>query len=200
VDINSNDLDVTCDVERPCPGGPRASCFRRGYIVGGPVLLVAATLGLGLAGCGDSGNKAGASASASTSSDSNAEKLVKFAQCMRQNGVPNFPDPVNDQLALQVTQGGPLDPTNPTFQSAREKCKSLEPPGVLGGGGQNTQQQEQLLQFVNCMRTNGVPNFPDPQAQGGGIIMGDGQIDPNSPAFQKAMQTCRNLLPGGGGQ
>jgi hypothetical protein len=45
------------------------------------------------------------------------------------------------------------------------------------------------------MRSNGVPNFPDPSA-GGGINIPDalGQ----TPAFQSAAQVCRKRLPGGG--
>ena len=51
------------------------------------------------------------------------------------------------------------------------------------------------MKLSACMRSNGVPNFPDPNAQG--VIQGSG-IDPNSPAFQKAMQTCQKLTPNGG--
>jgi hypothetical protein len=48
------------------------------------------------------------------------------------------------------------------------------------------------------MRSNGVPNFPDPSS-GGGIHIPDGSgISPRSPAFQSAQQACAKLLPGGG--
>jgi len=46
------------------------------------------------------------------------------------------------------------------------------------------------------MRTNGVPNFPDPKG-GGGIQLGPG-MNPRSPAFQSAHSKCKHLLPGGG--
>jgi hypothetical protein len=52
------------------------------------------------------------------------------------------------------------------------------------------------IQFADCMRSHGVPNFPDPGA-GGGINMPDG-VDPKSPAFQSARTACFKLLPGGG--
>jgi hypothetical protein len=52
--------------------------------------------------------------------------------------------------------------------------------------------------FAACMRKNGVPNFPDPNGQGV-ITIGSGSgIDPRSPKFQAASQTCRKLLPNGG--
>jgi hypothetical protein len=198
VDINSERVEPTADLEQRCPDGPPGPRGRRRVAVGGLLVLAAVALGLALAGCGSSATGTNPSPSGSASGGSYAEKLVAFAQCMRQNGVPSFPDPVDGRLNLVATPDSPLNPNNPLFQSARDKCKALEPPGALGGA-QNAQQQEQMLKFVNCMRSNGVPNFPDPQ-QNGGIMMtgGPNQIDPNSPAFQKAMQTCRNLLPGGG--
>ena len=170
-------------------------------------LLAAAvmTLGLGVAGCGGGGSDdnanggtgggGAAAAPGGGGGGSDSSKLVQYSQCMRKNGVPTFPDPVNGRLQLQVTKGGPLDPSNPQFQSAQKACKSLEPAGLYSGGNQSSSQQEAALKFVQCMRKNGVPNFPDPQD--GRFLVGNG-VDPNSPQFQKAMQTCRQLLPGGG--
>jgi hypothetical protein len=58
-------------------------------------------------------------------------------------------------------------------------------------------QSTQLLKFAECMRTHGVPSFPDPS--GGGIHIGPGSgIDPSSPAFRAARSACDKLLPGGG--
>jgi hypothetical protein len=59
------------------------------------------------------------------------------------------------------------------------------------------------LKFAQCMRSHGVPNFPDPQIQsgpGGGIgvrIGGPGSgINPQSPAFQSAQRACGKLFGG----
>jgi len=51
------------------------------------------------------------------------------------------------------------------------------------------------LAFSECMRSHGVPNFPDPNAQG--VIQGSG-INPSSSSFQAANKDCRHLLPNGG--
>jgi hypothetical protein len=164
----------------------------QGWRVG--LLVAVAALGLTLGGCGGSSSDSDSASGGSSSDDS----AVRYAQCMRENGVPGFPDPVNGQLQLNASPGGALDPSSPQFQAAQQACKSLEPPG-LTGGGQDTQQQNQILAFAACMRDNGVPDFPDPQ---GGLFTGGG-VDPNSPEFQSAMAACRNLLPGGvatGGQ
>ncbi len=44
------------------------------------------------------------------------------------------------------------------------------------------------------MRSHGVPNFPDPSADGGFHI--PSTINPQSPAYVSARQTCTKLLPG----
>jgi hypothetical protein len=53
---------------------------------------------------------------------------------------------------------------------------------------------QQMTKFAACMRSHGVANFPDPNAQG--VI--SGSIDPGSAQFQQAQQACRQDLPNGG--
>jgi hypothetical protein len=161
----------------------------------GLLLAALAALGVAVAGCGGSSDSSG-SASGSGGGGSDSTKLVQYAQCMRKNGVPGFPDPVNGQLNLQVTPGGALDPSSPQWKAAQQACKSLEPPGLQPGSAQSNQQQSQALKFASCMRKNGVPNFPDPQTQGGGFIVGEG-VDNNSPQYKAALAACRKLQPGG---
>lgn len=55
-----------------------------------------------------------------------------------------------------------------------------------------------FLQFSKCMRAHGVPNFPDPDSQGGIRIAPGSGLDLRSPAFQRAQKACRPRLPGGG--
>lgn len=57
----------------------------------------------------------------------------------------------------------------------------------------------QGIKATDCMRSHGVPNLPDPSSGGGGIQIPDGStINPQSPAFQAALEACAKLLPGGG--
>jgi hypothetical protein len=61
------------------------------------------------------------------------------------------------------------------------------------GGGATS-----FLAFSACMRSHGVPNFPDPSA-GGGIKFAQGlNVNPFSPSFKTAQAQCQRLLPGGG--
>jgi hypothetical protein len=57
--------------------------------------------------------------------------------------------------------------------------------------------RSQFVAFSVCMRSHGVPNFPDPGPNGLQITPSSG-LNPRSPAFQAAQQACQKLLPGGG--
>ncbi len=54
------------------------------------------------------------------------------------------------------------------------------------------------IALASCMRARGVPNFPDPSAGGGGVNLDGTGIDPQSPAFKSAQETCARLGGGGG--
>jgi hypothetical protein len=56
----------------------------------------------------------------------------------------------------------------------------------------------QALKFAGCMRSHGVPNFPDPSVAQGGVAVGFRMsgVDQNSPQFQAAVQACRKFEPG----
>jgi hypothetical protein len=156
-------------------------------------LLATGLLALGLmTGCGGGG-----SATPAASPTDRDAALVKYSQCMRDNGVPSYPDPVNGRLMMQARKGTDLDPESATFKAAQEKCKPLEPAG-LAQQGQDAGQQAQMLKYVTCMRQNGVPGMPDPQPDGRMLIDGSNGVDPESQAFKDAETKCRDLMPGGG--
>ena len=53
------------------------------------------------------------------------------------------------------------------------------------------------LAFSDCMRSNGVPSFPDPNPGGSFELPANGP-NPSSPAFRKARAACQKFLPDGG--
>jgi len=53
---------------------------------------------------------------------------------------------------------------------------------------------QQMTKFAACMRANGEPSFPDPNAQG---VISAGSLDRGSAPFEEALQACRKGLPGG---
>src|SRR4051794_1682469 len=56
------------------------------------------------------------------------EKMVKYSQCIRANGYPEFPDPSPDGR-MQIR----LDPKNGAqFEAAQRACKDIAPGGLAG--------------------------------------------------------------------
>ncbi len=97
----------------------------------------------------------------------NHEKAVRFSECMRTHGVSSFPDPnASGELTIDaIANGSSLNPSAPAFKQALNTCKSLEPPGFMGPK-RSAQQQQAGLKFAQCIRENGVPDFPDPIPNG----------------------------------
>ena len=121
-------------------------------------LTALAMLGMTLAGCSNASTDTGNTAS----TRSNA---LKFSECMRANGLSAFPDPdASGALTIDgVVNGSSLDPNSAAWKQAMSACKDLEPAGFTGGNGPVTpQQHEARLKFAQCVRDNGVPDFPDP--------------------------------------
>lgn len=180
------------------------------------VTVIAAGLiatGVLVTACGSAATSGGVASVGGSSKSSNSSSggsgkpgALAFSQCMRAHGLRDFPDPTSSgQIQVSAGPGSDLVPTNPQFEQAQQACKSLLP------GPTAAQQRKDLaaaLRFARCMRSHGVPRFPDPQPQTGPQTQsGSGSgassqntngIDPNSPQFQSAQQACRSFAPGGG--
>ena len=115
---------------------------------------------------------------------------------MRDNGVTEFPDPdPSGTLTIEVVNGSSLDPDSAAFKQAISACKDLEPPGFTGGK-RSPEQQEAALRFAQCIRNNGVKDFPDPAPDGTLLdtTRMPGSPDGRSiPGLQAAMHKCRDL-------
>ena len=174
--------------------------IKTGIVFG--VLLSAA-----LAGCGGSGDKDGiatANGTAKPSSSTSAgavdekEQALKFGQCMRDNGLPNWPDPkFNDGGGMSIDAPEGSDPVK--VDAAMQKCKQFMP---NGGEPQklDPQRLEQLRKLAQCMRDHGVKNFPDPTENG---IQANGNLpgmDPNDPTYQAAQKECDKYAPAPAGE
>lgn len=178
------------------PSSRRRTTARR---MAGGLLCAGALLATAACGSGGSGDTGAADATAGGSaSHSQAPSAQAFAECMRENGVPNFPDPdPNGQTMIQKGQAG-LDPNSAAYQHAASACSSLRPAGSSTGSDDSSSSS--MLAFAACMRKNGVPDFPDPK--NGHLVMGGG-FDPNSASVQGALEKCQSLLGGsvaGGGE
>jgi hypothetical protein len=155
-------------------------------------LAALAMLALIGAGCSNEDGSAG------NTNAANSEKAVKFAECMRDNGVSEFPDPdASGELTIDgVLNGSSLDSSAPAWKEAIGACKDLQPPGFTGDEDVSAEEQEVRLEFAQCMRDNGVEDFQDP-AEDDPLV--DTRRIPSAAesggmsTINAAMQTCGDL-------
>lgn len=160
-------------------------------------LATLALIALLLAGCSNTPAETGSGTGTATATEDGAtrSKTVTFAGCMRENGVSEFPDQngMEDQEFVEAIERA--NPESAAFKKALRACKDLQPPGLLGGKS-SPEEMDQRLVFAQCMRENGVKDFPDP-------INGEPLVDtnriPSSNAeggmtiLNAAMRTCGDI-------
>lgn len=111
------------------------------------IAVAAIVFAVTIAACGSSSKAHTATGS------SGAAQGIKFANCMRSQGVPNFPDPGS---GIQLPQG-----SSPAFEAAQPDCQKPMP--AAGRGSQATAQEKaSMLHLSQCMRAHSVPGFPGP--------------------------------------
>jgi hypothetical protein len=158
------------------------------------LLAAVAMVALIGAGCSDEPAENGGASNA----NAGQKQAVRFAQCMRDNGVSEFPDPdASGELTVDgVLNGSSIDSDAPAWKKAIGACKDLQPPGFTGDEDVSDEEQQVRLEFAQCMRDNGVEDFPDPakdeplvdtrripsSAENGGMSI-----------LNAAMQTCGDL-------
>ncbi|GGM28073.1 hypothetical protein ACFFX1_11590 [Dactylosporangium sucinum] len=172
-------------------------------------LVVGLLLALGAAGCARSGDQDDGVASANGGKPSasatpgggsgdrdpvrDQEAFLNFAKCMREHGIA-MDDPQIDEGRVQMSIPESVDKDK--VEAAQKECKQFMP-----NGGEpmkpNPEMQEQMRKFAQCMRDNGVPNFPDPSEDGGIAIDANALgVDPKSDEFRKAEEQCQQYQPG----
>jgi hypothetical protein len=126
----------------------------------------------------------------------NATQLMdEWATCMRAHGDPNQTDPTIDQygvINITIPDGisatisnqvhgssGPCSQYELAAENDLRAANPVAPPPT----------QAQLTQYYGCMRTHGVPNFPNPGANGESNFRAAG-VDPNSASFVNADKIC----------
>lgn len=164
----------------------------------GPIALIALTAcAVAIGGCGSSSDPA-------TAATRGFAQAIKFSECMRAHGVPDFPDPKSAGGGIQIKLSPGMNPFSPAFKAAQTACHALMPGGGPGSGPPSAQAKAQLLKIAQCMRAHGITDFPDPtltQPTGPGnnsLVLGRGgvflavpnTIDVNSPAFGRAAKAC----------
>jgi hypothetical protein len=147
---------------------------RRGLPAAG--IIATAFLAVLAAGCGGSHSAAGSGDSSNTGSSSTSSSAVGYSACMRSHGVLRFPDP-DSSGHLPKADPQHLGVSSSQLQAARQACQHLLP---NSGGAINADSIQECMmagdcprvlvrqvldderRFAQCMRSHGVPNWPDP--------------------------------------
>jgi hypothetical protein len=172
----------------PCRHGRPAAAVIAAAVL---ALLVAACSGSSSSGPGvaniGSSTGSGGSSGAGGSTSPGQRSVLAFSRCMRSHGVPNFPDPV-DEVDLPKISPEILGVSSSQFNAAESACQNLLPPtGEISGNSRGISDsvercivggvcspavthwlQHKELKYAQCMRSHGIPSWPDPttDAQG----------------------------------
>lgn len=158
------------------------------------------------------GDDAAAPAEDAASEVDQEQAMLNFAACMRDNGV-DIDDPTVDAdgnvefgAFRGVVGSGEID--RATMEAAMQACQDNLEGIALGRGGGDfdlTELQDTMVEYAECMRSNGY-DMDDPDfsnfgpgngggpGEGGGRPFGD--IDLDDPDFISAQEVCQDILGG----
>lgn len=182
-----------------------------------PAIFATAGLVLLAAGCGGAaGNHVAqlgsTTAATQTASSGQRHDPIAYSRCMRSHGVSKYPDPTSGgELPKAGLQQ--LGVSSSEFQSAQAACRSFYPTGGSlrqqeAACGRNADCSPAVVQqwmnadrkLARCMRSHGVPNFPDPT--GGGPSgpyfpiskAGISDAASHAPEFMAKLSECSRLV------
>jgi hypothetical protein len=133
---------------------------------------------------------------------SQASAMHLAGQCVRQHGIPGFPDPsVNATGQVTFSKTQLLAVPKAVVSQALTACRvALDRAGIQAGSGHglhlppSPEQLRQLVAFARCMRAHGVTGMRDPNPANGDITLPPG-MSKSSPVLRRAGQACRSLAP-----
>jgi hypothetical protein len=166
-------------------------------------ITIAAGLALLTAACGSSPSSTDPGGSLNAGGSASSASAHAWIQCVRAHGVPDFPGLDSSGNIPKITSGQQVGVSDSQFSAAQAACQALWP---YQAPTQAQQRQELAddLKFAECMRSHGLPNFPDPTTdpQSGRVefalsvsALGG---SPQSPQIQAKARVCQQAaLPPG---
>jgi hypothetical protein len=124
----------------------------------------------------------------------------RFAQCAREHGFPDMPDPqVQDGKLVWPAQGPDLKEKIRTIMEQNPECKAIMDESMsLGDSRDNptpsAEDLQKLQAFAKCMRDNGVDGFPDPKPDGTFPLLGTPlEHEGKSERVLAGIDACKHL-------
>jgi hypothetical protein len=190
-------------MRRPPRAWPPAARAAAGIIAAAALVLAAACSGSPSSTDPDGSRSSTGSAGSPNAGGSANSPLLAFSQCMRSRGVPDFPDPQPGATNAKFPSAQQLGVASSQYQAAENACQHLLPAGI---GDQFPPAEVPLLligmrEFSQCMRSHGVPNWPDPTVDSEGrpvfLLSAHGFTlhQAHSPRITHTVNECQHLLP-----
>ena len=166
----------------------------------------------GTANTGSPANTSGTANTGSPGGTTHSQSAVAFSHCMRSHGLPDYPDPSGNGT-LPKTSAQLLGVSSSVFDAAQRACQQLLP--ATGGALTARSIQQCYLAFVcpqalvqqalsagrefaQCMRSHGVPYWPDPTLDAQGRPLFNINVPrPQPPQITAAGDECTRLDPAG---
>ncbi len=195
--------------------GPPGAGHRPATARTAAAVIAAAVLALLAAACSGGSPSTGSGGSPSAGGSASSPSAVGYSRCMRSHGVPNFRDP-GSSGALPKADPQQLGVSSSQLQAVQRACQRLLPNNGRAINARSVQQcmmasdcpqalVQQVLNeerdFARCMRSHGVPNWPDPTIDSRGrpvfaISISKLGFNPYSPQVWSKGNECSHLMPG----
>ncbi|WP_377324308.1 hypothetical protein ACFJIY_05770 [Pimelobacter simplex] len=123
--------------------------------------------------------------------------MQKYAECLRENGLPDLADP--NQFG-QITVTNETVPDQAAVHRAQVACEKLAVPMPSevkelidsdDAAALSAEQKRVYADYATCMQDNGAPDFPDPLPNG---LPGDAAWDQLSAGAQRATGACASII------
>jgi hypothetical protein len=176
------------------------------------MLIATASLAL-LAACSGRPSSAGPAGTPTAGGSAGSPSAVAYSHCMRADGVPDFPDPAGNG-GIPKTGAQALGVSSSRFKAAQSACQHLLPDATsfqqqaqqcMQAGDCPQALVQQMLtadrRFARCMRSHGVPNWPDPALDSEGrpvfnlVPAGITHSATHSPPISNKLAECGRLDP-----
>ncbi|HUC57048.1 MAG TPA: hypothetical protein VMA95_06580 [Streptosporangiaceae bacterium] len=127
---------------------------------------------------------------------------VRYVSCMRSHGVPEYPEASSSGQLPKITPSNEsqLGVSQTRFNAAQSACQKLWPYQRLTVAQQRVELAD-AVKFARCMRSRGVPGFPDPTTDPDSgrvefvISKSKDGFDINSPQILAKVRICERGLP-----
>lgn len=161
----------------------------------GPYAALLVAIAMSAAACSGANRPGVASGGSSSPTGSASQSALAFSRCMRSHGIPNYPDPGGNGATKKTARQ--LGVSDSKYDTALRACAHLLPNDGGPDRAETRREMTVLRSFARCMRSHGVPNWPDPTVDPGwrANFYLQQKVDANAPQIVTKIHACQHLIP-----